>query len=167
MKKWVLGFLFVGGTTLAWAQATGSVDPNIKVSNVTQQAPASSVDLLQQSVQKDASVAFPSSTKAPKVPPKRAVKTQPSTTTVSTTTATATPVTGARTLDMPLPIVGSTATVQTEVAPAKIKPAPRPTSTVSTATVTTQLSTDTVAATPAENTEEEDAADAELEYAVN
>ncbi len=166
MKKWVLVFLLVGGTTLASAQVTGTIDPNIKVSNATQQAPASSVDLLQQSVQKDASVAFPSSTKAPKVPPKRAVKTQASTTTISTTTVPSTPALGARTLDMPLPIAGSTATVQTEVPPTKTKPTSRPTPTVSTATVTTTPSTDTVAAVPAENTEEEDAADAELEYAV-
>lgn len=167
MNKWVLGVLFLGGTTALWAQTTVTTDPNIKVSSSVGQAPVSSVDLLQQSVQKNSSIAFPSSTKAPKVPPKPVVKTTPSSTTASTSTVTApVPTTGANTLDMPLPIGGTNTSVQTEVAPAKPKTTVRKVTQASTAPVTTVASTGSATGITVENTDEEDAADAELEYAV-
>lgn len=112
-------------------------------------APSSSVDLLKQATQKNSPFASPSSTKAPKVPRPKTRSTAP----VSA---------AANTLDMPLPVGGSTATVQTSVQ----TPARKTRRAEAQPVVPTQESTRPVVQEPVENTEEDDAADAELEYAV-
>jgi len=159
MYKGLLGGLLLLGAVSALAQSVGEIDPNIKVPSTYTQPPASSVDLLQQSAKKESPFAPASSRrKAPKIPPKP--KTAKPATAASSTTASAT---GANTLDMPLTIGGENKSVQTQVAPVVKKNTPKKESISS---VTTVASTDTVTAQPAENTEEEDAADAELEYAM-
>ena len=160
MHTWILGIILLLSSVHVWAQSAGEIDPNIKVSNATNQPPASSLDLLQQSVKKDDSVVSTTGRKR-RVPRKPATA---STTTVSTTTAAA-PM-GANMLDMPLPLGGATTSVQTQIAPVKPKPTPKRPTTISTESVTTVASSTTASAELAENTEEEDAADAELEYAV-
>ncbi|MBP5429729.1 MAG: hypothetical protein J6Y25_02405 [Elusimicrobiaceae bacterium] len=145
MLKWTLLLLCV--PMLAW----GETDPNIKVAEVETQA-SSSIDLLQKSVQQEDPFAAPK--KAPKVPK---VPTPVRTTAQPTAKAGG----AANTLDLPLSIGGSTTTVQTTVAPARPKNTAKPTQPAEQA--------QEVAPTqepPAENTDEEDAADAELEYAL-
>lgn len=162
MRKGILGILLLVGAVCVWAQRTGEIDPNIKVSAVGTTPPSSSVDLLQESARQSSPFASPSSKR--KAPPKRRART---TTTPSTTTASQPAAsTAANTLDMPLTIGGENTSVQTQVAPVAPKVTPKKGSNVSTGTVTTVASTDTATAQPAENTEEEDAADAELEYAM-
>ncbi len=137
------------GPLSVWGQTT---DPNIQVPSAVV-APSSSVDLLKESAKQNSPFAAPASKKPPRVPraPRPAVS--------STAAAKAST---ANTLDIPLAVGGSTTTVQTTVAPA---PKPK-TVAPKTQAVSSVPSTATVAVEPAENTEEEDAADAELEYAV-
>lgn len=174
MYKGLLGALFIVGALVpsAWAQGAGNIDPNIRVVDTTTEPPASSVDLLKQAASQNSPLA-PTTSKAtrvprvPKTPPAAEVSTTTlSTTTVSTTTAAkpVAPAAGANTLDMPLTIGGTNTSVQTKVA----SPAPTSPKKISafTAPVNTVVSTDTATAQPGENTEEEDAADAELEYAM-
>ncbi|MBP5404044.1 MAG: hypothetical protein J6Y17_03020 [Elusimicrobiaceae bacterium] len=133
-----------------WGQTTAA---EIEVPSAVT-APSSSVDLLKQATQQDSPFAAPASKKPPKVPrpPKPAVSAKPAAASKGAT------------LDMPLTIDGSTTTVQAAVAPAvpkktaqpRQKAEPEPTVTPAPEPV----------AEPVENTEEEDAADAELEYAV-
>ncbi len=149
MYKWAVVILWVGALN-SWGQS--STDPNIQVPSAVV-APASSVDLLKESAKQNSPFAAPSSKKPPRVP--RAPRPK----VISTPTA---PVSAANTLDMPLTVGGSTTTVQATVAPA-VKPK---TNKSQKAVVTTQPSTQTVPAEVVENTDEEDAADAELEYAV-
>ncbi len=162
-RAWMTGVLLVLGAPLMWAQTSGDIDPNIKVADTTATAPASSIDLLRQSAQKESPFAKPSS-KPPKIPsvPK------PKPTVTSTPTATvAQPATGANTLDMPLNIGGVNTSVQTQVAPAK--PAPkklRKTGPVVPTVASTQTATPTTVESEPEPSTEEDAADAELEYAL-
>ena len=152
MYKWTAIILFLG-LLPAWGQ-TSAMDPSLQVPNVVAE-PVSSVDLLRQANKDNSPLAAPSSKKPPRIP--RASRSKK----VSTSTATAP---AARTLDMPLMVGGSTATVQTVVAPT---PKPKAPKTVSskTAQVTTQPSTPDIVEKPMENTEEEDAADAELDPA--
>lgn len=164
-KKGIVGVLLIVGIAAgAWAQQAANLDPSIKVPLTPTTAPTSSVDLLQQSAQKASPFADVSVTKkAPKVPPVPK-STVASTTTVSTTTVTKPA--GENTLDMPLNIGGVNTSVQTKVS----NPTPKKTTskkwpTLSTTPSTTQASTDTLATQTQENTEE-DAADAELAYAV-
>lgn len=166
-------------STVCWGQSSEVSDPNIQVSNAVA-APSSSIDLLKQSVQKNSPFAAPA--KAPKVPPVPQVA-RPSTQTVSSSQApqAAQPAAAAapaaeNTLDLPVTMGGKTTTVQTVVAPPK--PGPRrprrPRSPrgprIQTAPVSKQNTAapadaqPEVAAEPVEETEE-DAADAELEYA--
>ncbi len=159
MHKWIVTVLLIVCVVGVKAQETGEQNPDIKVAAMSAE-PTSSVDLLKQATQKEAPFASPSAKKAPKVPPVPK-STVASTTTVSTSTATSSKV-GANTLDMPLNIGGTKTSVQTQVAPAKTV---KNTKNKGAATVTTVASTDTTVEAP-ENTEEEDAADAELEYAV-
>ncbi|MBQ8033215.1 MAG: hypothetical protein IJ266_04620 [Elusimicrobiaceae bacterium] len=145
MRNLVVFLLFL--PILSWGQATGA---DIEVPS-TVVAPSSSVDLLKQAAKNNSPFAAPSAKKPPRVPkvPKAAV---------STPAKSVAPA-AQNTLDMPLTIGGSTTTVQTTVAPkkpvqprSKEEPAPTPEA--------------TAPQEPVENTEEEDAADAELEYAV-
>ena len=149
MYKWTAVILLVGPLSV-WGQTQ---DPNIQVSNAVA-APSSSVDLLKESAKQNSPFAKPGSKKPPRVPrvPRPAV--------TSTPTATSS---AANTLDMPLTVGGSTATVQATVTPAPKPKVPQPATQPQT---TTAPSTGNVAAPAVENTEEEDAADAELEYAV-
>lgn len=162
MYKWILGAVLVVAIP-GWAQQTAETNPDIKPTAALQ-APTSSVDLLKQSTQKESPFAAPKAKKAPKVPPVPK-NTAASTTTASTSTVTAAPAASANTLEMPLTIGGTNTSVQTQVAPAPVKKTGKNVSRNGTAAVTTVASTDTAVET-AENTDEEDAADAELEYAV-
>lgn len=164
MRKGLLGLLIVS-TVGAWAQSTGQPDFITKAQSGAQ-PPASSVDFLRQTIQEDSPFAAPVS-KTAKKSPKRSSSTTVSTTTASTTTVAkpATPVTDANTLDMPLTIGGTNTSVQTQVAPVVKKTAPKQVTVISTTPVVTVISTDTAMAEPAD-TGEEDAADAELEYAM-
>ena len=150
MYKWAAIILLVGGVN-AWGQT--SADPNIQVPTAVV-APSSSVDLLKESAKQNSPFAAPGSKKPPRVV--RA----PRPTVTSTPAATAR--SSAHTLDIPLAVGGSTTTVQTTVAPAPKPKTVQP----KTSVVTTAPSTATITSEPVENTEEEDAADAELEYAV-
>lgn len=132
-----------------WGQTQ---DPNIQVP-IAVVAPSSSVDLLKEAAKQDSPFAKPSAKKPPRVP--RA----PRPIEASTPSA----VSSANTLDMPLAVGGSTTTVQATVVPAA---KPKTAKTATKTQVATQPSTQAVTAEPVENTEEEDAADAELEYAV-
>ena len=168
IKKGVwVGVLFV--LPLAgWCQTAGT-DPNIQISDTARGTPSSSVDLLKQSAKKNSPFGTPAAKRPPRVPP---APKQTTTTTVSTTTAVSAAqaaAASANTLDMPLTIGGANTSVQTAVAPVK---ANTPKSTTSKKQTGRVVSTNTVASTttvtepvPAES-EEEDAADAELEYAV-
>ena len=150
MYKWTAVVLLVSSLNV-WGQ-TPATDPSIQVPSVVV-APSSSVDLLKEATKNNSPLAFPSSKKPPRIP--RSKK-------VSTTTAT---VSAANTLDMPLTVGGATTTVQAVVVPTPKPKAPKSVSS-QTAEVTVQPSIAELTAQPAENTEEEDAADAELEYAV-
>ncbi len=175
MHKWILGAVLLLGGSLVWAQRTGELDPNIQVSDAAAEAPSSSVDLLRQSAQKQSPFAAPASNKPPRIP-RAPVKTSTETVAVPAVPAQArstAPAASNNTLDMPLPLGGATTSVQTAVAPAAVpkknstlkngKTRPK---TVSSATVSTVVSTQPATnVSPAEN-EEEDAAEAELEYAV-
>lgn len=163
MQKWILGAVLVAAVPV-WGQQTTESNPDIKPTAALQE-PTSSVDLLKQSAQKESPFAAPKAKKAPKIPPVPK-STTASTTTASTATVTAAAAGSANTLDMPLTIGGANTSVQTQVAPAPAKKTTKNTSSKSaSSTVTTVASTDTAVETP-ENTDEEDAADAELEYAV-
>ena len=140
--RYLVGFLLFL-PVLSWGQAAGA---DIEVPSAVA-APSSSVDLLKQATKNNSPFAAPSSKKPPRVPkvPKAAV---------ATPAKPAAPA-ASNTLDMPLTIGGSTTTVQATVAPKKpVKPLPKEEPEV------------TAPQAPVENTEEEDAADAELEYAV-
>lgn len=150
MHKWTAVLVLLGPLNI-WAQ-TPVADPNIQVSSAVV-APSSSVDLLKEAVKNNSSLVAPS-TKPPRVP--RTARTKATSAVVSSAD---------NTLDMPLTVGGSTTTVKAVVEPAP-KPNPPKVVNAKPAEVTTQISTDTVTAQPMENTEEEDAADAELEYAV-
>ena len=137
-----------------WGQAQADTDVQVPSMVV---APSSSVDLLKQVAQNQSPFAVPTSKKPPKVPaaPKPAI----------TSVSGSQPVvsTADNTLDMPLTIGGSTTTVQAAVTPVSSKkhaPAPSNGQPVS-ATAVEEIQTE-----PADNMEEENAADAELEYAV-
>ena len=141
---------------LLGVQAVQAEEPDIQVPSVVT-APSSSVDLLKQTVKKDSPFAASSSTKAPKVPPVPPRAVVPSTPTPA----------AANTLDMPLPIAGSSATVQTAVTVSVQNN--RRGKKAQTAPAATVASTGPVVPTEEElqaAQEEEDAADAELEYAV-
>ena len=92
MRKWMFSLLVV---LPVWAvgQTSGQVETEISIPSVVS-APSSSVDLLQKSTKDASPFAVPSSKKPPKIP-------------------------AAPTLDMPLPVGGSSATVQAVVAPAR------------------------------------------------
>ena len=149
MYKWTTILLLLGSINV-WGQAPVA-DPNIQVPSAVA-APSSSVDLLKEATKQNSPFATPSSKKTPRIP--RAPR--PAATVASSV---------ANTLDMPLAVGGSTTTVQATVAPA---PTPKPSKTKNSniAEVSTQSSTAPMATETVENTEEEDAADAELEYAV-
>ncbi|MBR2082659.1 MAG: hypothetical protein IJ876_06610 [Elusimicrobiaceae bacterium] len=150
MRKWA-AFIFFLWPVYGWGQSSAELDPNIQVSTAVT-SPTSSVDLLKQSAQKNSPFAAPASNKPPRIP-KAPRPTVPSTTA---------PAAGANTLDIPLTVGGSSATVQ-----ATVVPAVTPKVSKSKSAMPTTSSTQTAAVTEsAENTEEEDAADAELEYAV-
>lgn len=167
MRKGFIFVLFL--PVLAWGQAPSTVDPNIQVSDA-QEAPSSSVDLLQQAAKKSSPFAAPK--KAPKVPRvPAAVTTGVSTAPAAQPTTPQKTVQSSNTLDMSLTISGSTTTVQASVAPAPksktnrrskkpVEPKDGPVSTV----ISTAPASAGEAIMPEEM--EEDAADAELEYAV-
>ena len=137
---------------VAWGQA--KVDPNIQVPSAVV-APSSSVDLLKESTKQNSPFAAPGSKRPPR--PVRSTRTtkEPS---ASTATAGA-----ANTLDIPLALGGSTTTVQATVTPVSTAQTSKKASKTSTST---QVPTQTGSTEPVENIEEENAADAELEYAV-
>ncbi len=143
-------------------------DPNIQISQA-EEAPSSSIDLLQQATKKNSPFAAPK--KAPKVPkvPPAPVTSQPSSDAVKSplpVAVSADTSASPQTLEIPLTIGGSTTTVQTQVAPPptprknrrKVTPKPAP-------TLASTAPAEGVSVLPEEETEE-DAADAELEYAV-
>ncbi len=151
-----------------WGQEKENIDPNIQVSSTTSEAPSSSIDLLKQAAQNNSPFAAPASTKPPRVPRAR-VKTQPSTTTVPAVPPQAQRASAAgNTLDMPLPLGGAATSVQTKVAPVSTPNKSASSETASNKTnafISTVSSTAPVTSNPVED-EEEDAADAELAYAV-
>ena len=157
------GFLLVGLLISSLGVCAQQVADPIRVAPVAQEPASSSVDLLKESTQKNSPFAAP---KAPKVPSVPARSTQTAVPDVPAD-AKATPASAApNTLDMPLSIGGTTTSVQTSLAPASAPKKATVATQSATSAVTTVASTDTATAEPVENTEEEDAADAELEYAV-
>ena len=168
---WVVGLLsFVLFPLGLWGQGTSGNNPNIQVSDAAALPPSSSVDLLQEAVKKENPFAPSTAGKAPKVPTAPAKPVSTSTVSTSTVAVPAVPkqanvsvnVKASNTLDMPLSVGGKTTSVQTTVAPAKTVSTNKPAKPVVTTTPSTTTATDPAV----ENTEEEDAADAELEYAV-
>ena len=151
-------------------------DPNIQISQA-EEAPSSSIDLLQQATKKSSPFAAPK--KAPKVPPVPKVPAAaPAAASSDTVKSPAVPApsasaaaVSAQTLEIPLTIGGSTATVQTQVAPAakprkKRRAKTQPAQEVPVSTVVSTATAGGITASPSEEETEEDAADAELEYAV-
>ena len=171
MKR-ILGILLLFSCqSVLCAQGRSEIDPNIQVADTAAEVPASSVDLLKQATQSNSPFAAPASTKPPRIP-RKPVKSSTPTATVPAVPLQAKPGAAAgNTLNMPLPLAGEAASVQTTVAPVSVQQpsskgsASKSPKTSSQTAVSTEASTQPVTSL-LPDTEEEDAADAELAFAV-